>query len=189
MKIYFTASLSGKKEYGENYQKIIKALDELDFDVEADHIMGVEYSKILKQTPNEKISFYKKTNRSIKSADLILAEVSFPSVNVGHEITLALDYNKPVIALHLPGKEPHLLEGIVSEKLKVVSYTLDNLKQVIEEVLDASKSQMDVRFNFFIPPKIGAYLDWIAKHKKLPRAVFLRRLIEEHMRRNKEYKD
>jgi hypothetical protein len=46
---------------------------------------------------------------------------------------------------------------------------------------------IDTRFNFFISPKIGNFLDWIAKKKKLPRAVYLRKLIEDDMDKNKEY--
>jgi hypothetical protein len=54
-------------------------------------------------------------------------------------------------------------------------------------VFDYLSDTQDVRFNFFISPQIGNYLDWVSKNKRIPRAVYLRRLIEEDMKNNKEY--
>ena len=60
---------------------------------------------------------------------------------------------------------------------------------MVASALDYVSSAQDVRFNFFISPTIGLYLDWISKNKRIPRAVYLRKLIEEEMRENKEYKE
>jgi len=53
--------------------------------------------------------------------------------------------------------------------------------------LHYANKQQDSRFNFFINPKLLAYLDWIARSKRLPRAVFLRKLIEDRMKQDVEY--
>lgn len=188
MKIYFTASMGGKKQYGTNYEGIVNVLKKMSYNVIADHILGITESDLIKESVQERKEHFKKVNHWIKEADIVVAEVSHPSTNVGYEISMALDNEKPVLALHVKDRVPVLLIGALSEKLALVSYDLETISDVLHEHIDELRNQMDVRFNFFIPPKIGAYLDWVAKHKKLPRAVFLRRLIEEHMRRNKEYK-
>jgi len=116
-----------------------------------------------------------------------LVEGSTPSFGVGQEIMEAVGDNKQVIVLYQKGMKPHILRGVGSDAIYMYEYTKDNLREVLKDVLDYAKSRSDTRFNFFISPEIGAYLDWIAKNKRIPRAVYLRRLIEEDMRNNKEY--
>jgi len=71
----------------------------------------------------------------------------------------------------------------------ILTYALDAGKPVVANALDYVSSAQDVRFNFFISPEIGRFLDWVSKKRRLPRAVYLRKLIEEDMRNNKEYNE
>ncbi len=185
MKIYFTASMSGKEEYGDNYEKIVESLERLGYEVIADHVLKKSSSDIINETTEERENHFKKVKRWISYADVVVAEASHPSTNVGYEISMALDREKPVLALYVRNKVPVLLIGVPSEKLALVSYDVSELDRLLKGSVEALKDQMDVRFNFFISPKIGAYLDWTAKTKKIPRAVYLRRLIEEDMKKSK----
>jgi len=188
MKAYFTAALRGKKELGENYSKIVELLKLKGFTVVADHIMeeGIE-QKISQQTPEEKHKVYKHLLDKIKSADLLVAEISTPSISVGHEISYALEMSKPVVVLHTKGLTSSLLEGLDDDKLQLVEYDFGNIKQVLTKAIEEAKKNMDVRFNFFVSPRILAYLDWVAKNRMIPRAVFLRDLIEKEMKKDREY--
>lgn len=189
MKIYFSAPVSRvTHEIRQNYEFIINCLRDLGHNVLAEHIKGKTADKIKKQTREQALQVQKLMTKRKKQADLVVLEVSTPSFGIGQELASALDNNKQVVALYASGHEPHLLRDENQDSLFVVEYSKVNLKQVLREVLEDARDQMDVRFNFFISPKIGAYLDWIAKHRKLPRAVFLRKLIEEHMAKNKDYK-
>lgn len=60
-------------------------------------------------------------------------------------------------------------------------------KVLLKEAMSKAENKVDVRFNFFVTPRILLYLDWLAKNKKLPRSVYLRNLIESDMEKNKEY--
>jgi 2'-deoxynucleoside 5'-phosphate N-hydrolase len=188
MKIYFTGPISRvSPEVRENYSLIIKKLQDLGHNVFADHITNKKPDDLKKQTEEESITVQRIMTKRKKYADLVIAEVSTPSFGVGQEITAALVNSKQVIALHLPGCEPHLLRDEGEDSLYIVEYTRDTLREVLEDYIDISKDQMDVRFNFFVSPRIVNYLDWIAKQKKMPRAVYLRRLIEKDMEKNKEF--
>ena len=68
-----------------------------------------------------------------------------------------------------------------------MNYTLDNLEEVVDEALDLVGEQVDTRFNFFISNRLSSYLDWIAKNKRIPRAVYLRQSISKEMRKNKDF--
>ena len=41
-----------------------------------------------------------------------------------------------------------------------------------------------MRFTFFITREIAAYLDKVTVRKKVPKAVYLRKLVEEDMKKN-----
>jgi len=190
MKIFFMASIHGKNDYGDNYRQIVKILEKTEHKVFSDHVLQVN-KKDLKDWDNEKkVSFHKKIMDQIKGVDLVVAEISYSSMSVGYLISLALDCGKPTIVLYSGKKEPHILSTIEkSERLLLYKYDqADELRDSLKSLIKDASDQMDVRFNFFISPKIGAYLDWISKNKKIPRAVFLRRLIKDHMKKNKDYK-
>lgn len=190
MKIFLIASIYGKNKYKENYEKIVTVLQKTNHQVFADHVLKTEQKEIESWDNEKKVSFYKKIMDGVKGADVVVAEVSYSSTSVGYLISLALECNKPTVILYSGEKEPYVLSTIEkADRLILLEYNnLRELEDSLVDVVEDAKDQMDVRFNFFISPKIGNYLDWISKNKKLPRAVFLRRLIEEDMKKNKEYK-
>jgi hypothetical protein len=188
MKIYFTAAISLSHLYGKYYQSIVEELESLGHTVIHEHITQTTLEDIGRQKGDFLIAFYKKVNRWISSSDLVIAELSFPStLNVGHEVSLALQKNKPVIGLFLDSKDSLFFQGIKSDKFLYQNYNPKNLASVVRAAVDYCQDKSDVRFNFFISPSIGDYLDWIAKIKMIPRSVYLRMLIEQDMEHNKEY--
>lgn len=125
---------------------------------------------------------------SVKKADIIVMEVSGHSMSMGYLISKALEMNKPVIALHDKKHIPCFIKGIDDPKLIISEYSDEDMEQVIKEALKKADSLVDIRFNFFINPKILNYLDWIAQKRMQPRSVFLRNLIEHEMKKDKEFK-
>ncbi|PIS09083.1 hypothetical protein COT75_03400 [Candidatus Beckwithbacteria bacterium CG10_big_fil_rev_8_21_14_0_10_34_10] len=190
MKIFFVASIYGREKNKINYEGIVNILKKTGNKVEADHVLKTRKEKLAALDNEGKVDFHKKVIDGVKASDVVVSEISTPSMSVGYLISLALDCNKPTVVLYSGEKEPHILSTIEkSEKLLVLKYRgIDDLKDSLTDLVDDASDQMDVRFNFFISPKIGAYLDWISKQKKLPRAVYLRRLIEEDMKKRKEFK-
>lgn len=188
MKAYFSASVRGKATYGKQYRKIVQTLERLDFSVFSDHILKTDSDGIDKQSLDQVQVVYKSLITKLKKSDLVIAEVSTPSVAVGHEITEAINLNKPVILLHADGgNRAMLLEGMADAKVQNISYEDANLESLLEKAVEEAKRAVDVRFNFFVSPKILAYLDWVAQKRMIPRSVYLRNLIEKEMRKNKEF--
>lgn len=188
MRIYFTAAISDvPAEHQENYKRIVDTLKELGHRVIAQHILGKASEEMAKQTEEEATAFYKKLIKWKHQSDLVVVEGSYASFGVGQEITYTLTQEKPVIVLHIKGWRPHILTALGTEYLYIVEYDLDNLKQTLTEYIDYAKEAADTRFNFFISPEIDAFLNSVSKKKKIARAVFLRQLIEEDMKKNKRY--
>ncbi len=193
MNIYFTAAIFQMPTHGGYYAKIIETLKKQGHNVVHDHITDYtpdDFGSLVSQTDENKKQYYSKVLKWISKADLVVAELSFPStLNVGHEVTMALSKGKPVVGLYFKDQESFFFEGIQSDKFVYESYTAETLAETLEQALEYAQEISDTRFNFFISPSLSHYLDWVSQTKKIPRSVYLRQLIEEDREQNKAYFD
>jgi hypothetical protein len=188
MKVHFIGAVDGNKE---DYSLIVEIIKELGCDLITNHSLKRDISDIESETGEESEGYAKKMVGWIKEADVVVVEATKAVLGAGFELATALNLSKPVIALYRPevGDPPHVLRGVDSERLQVISYTTDTLRDTLKQALDYATETQDTRFNFFISPKHQNYLDWISQNRKIPRSVFLRRLIEKHMEENEEYSE
>ncbi len=189
MKVVFIASQAQTSDLGKYYKQINSALESHGLSVYSGHLFTEVLDSQLADA-NKIEGWYKELIQQVKSADSVFVEISYPStVNVGHILTFALDMGKPVVALYKSGREPFFLRGKVDDKLILLEYTDRDIQEIVSNALEYVAAAQDVRFNFFISPSIGRYLDWISQKKRVPRAVYLRKLIEEDMAKNKEFEE
>lgn len=184
MKIYFTGSIVGKKDYLENYLKIIDVLRNKGFEVISDHIINTSESQIRIETKEDRLKFNAQLEKWIGSADFMIAETSFPSISVGYEISFALSLNKPVLILYSAGDPPSLLAQHQDEKLVCEKYNFKILPNIINNFINYIQGTQETRFTFFITPEIALHLEKVSKKEKLPKSVYLRKLIEKDMEKN-----
>ncbi len=190
MKVYFSGSRFYRDQYSEVYKKIVGFLKDEGYSV-IDNTID-KWAKGKEQlSAIQKFDFHKEIVKSLDKSDFSVFEASFPStLHIGHEITLAIEKGKPVIVMYSDeeGKEPMLFKGVSTEKVIWVAYNKNNLHDELIKAVEAAKQNSDVRFNFFVSPKILSYLDWVAQKRMIPRSVFLRNLIEREMKKEKEFK-
>lgn len=188
MKAYFSAALFQKDTFGEYYKRIVDHLEKLEYQVFED-TTKVTLDDAVNKSDSERISYYKNVIKWIDRSDVVVVEASFPStLSIGHEISVAVDKNKPVIVMYMKGRDPSFMLGLQSDKILWVKYSKDDLEKQLENALGEAKDKSDVRFNFFVSPKILNYLDWVAQKRMIPRSVFLRNLIEREMKKEKDFK-
>lgn len=179
--LYFTASIAAKEQYLPKYTQIVEHIKKSGHNIISDHIFNATERDISTKSREERLKFHSTIEKWIYHCDGIIAETSFPSISVGYEISLALRVGKPVLILHSDGDPPSLLAHHKDEKLLCERYTPQTLPSILDDYMHYIESNSDLRFTFFITPKIASYLDDIAKQDKLPKSVYLRRLIEEDM--------
>jgi hypothetical protein len=184
LKVYFISSPRGVEKYRKNYEKIFQVVKDLGHTNVSDLMMTVEVEKFYLSDFSR---FYEETVHQLKQADICVFETSLPSLAIGHLISMALQYGKPVVALYTDKQVPHFLSGIEDEKIQVVEYSSENIKEVLEDALSFASEKIDTRFNFFISPKHVQFLDWVAQTKKVPRSVYLRQLIEKDRENHPDY--
>lgn len=181
MNCYFTASIVGKKYYLLNYDQIVKTIRKKGIKIQAEHILETSEDEIRLESREKRITFHKRLETWIKSADFMIAEVSFPSISVGYEISLAINMNKPVLILY-SDTPPSLLAHHENDKVICEKYTAATLKEIIDDFVRYIEERVDSRFTFFITPEIASFLDKVQKEKKTPKSVYIRELISEKMR-------
>lgn len=190
MTIFFSGSLYGKDQYGDRYQKIVALVKSGGHKIIANHILLTSHEEIQKRSSRDDNRELKKILEDVKRSDAIFVELSHASTSVGFFIAQALNLGKPVIIFFGGTQEPHILKSLesFSEKMAVVRYRdTEDLEREVPLMIDFVSEVQDTRFNFFVSPSIASYLDWVSKEKRLPRSVYLRKLIDQDMTGNEEY--
>lgn len=188
MKVYFSGSLYYKDKYLSIYKKIIEVLEKNGCEVFED-TMTQTIHQSLTMTDDEKMVNYRNILKWIGESDYSVLEGSFPStLHIGHEISITLEKNKPVIILYQKGAEPTVLRGLKDDRIIWVEYSNEkDLESGLEDAIFEIKEHLDIRFNFFIDSKLLDYLDWVAVERKIPRSVFIRELLKKEMEKEEKY--
>ncbi len=182
MKVYFTASITGKKQYLPNYLAIVRYLESKGYKIQAHHILDSTESEMRLKTREDRLRFHKQLAAWIQEADFMIVEASFPSISVGYEISLALQSRKPILILYSEGDAPNLFASFSDDKLVCEKYTMETVTGLIDDFIGYANGACDTRFTFFITPKIAVFLDEVSVEEKIPKSVYLRKLIEAHIR-------
>jgi hypothetical protein len=181
MKIYFTASGRGKKLYDNNYKKIAEVIEKQGHKNLDRMILDINPKEFYLGCQRDRQNLYKNTINKIKDADIVILEVSVPSLSIGYVLDKSLAEGKPVIAIYVEGLNPYFAEGIQDERLQVLPYRVDELEKLLAYAIDEAKQQLETRFTMILPPDINSYLNEATDN----RSEYIRRLIRQDMSRKK----
>jgi len=130
MKIYFAGSIRGGRDDADLYMKIIEHLQKYG-DVLTEHVGSKEIDQGGEKLAEEEI--YQRDMDWLTSADIVVAEVTTPSLGVGFEIAKALESGKKILCLFRKDSGRSLSAMISGcKELEVVSY--GNLDEAIESI-------------------------------------------------------
>lgn len=136
-KIYFAASIRGGRDDVHIYRQLIEHLTKSGI-VFTEHI-GLDNVEDTEESFTDK-QIHDRDIKWLQNADLIVAEVTTPSLGVGYEIGRAVELQKPVLCLFRKNSEK-LLSAMISgsEGVETIFYTnIDDAKQLINNYLDKS---------------------------------------------------
>lgn len=188
MKISFAASIRGQKQYNKNYKTVIDYLTNDGHLVYHTQLLSEE--KLSSLTVSQRTKIFQNFYKCINKSDLFIAECSFPSINVAYEISYAIQQGKSVIILHLKNKDGSVLELrdpiFSSENISIYEYVEKSLVNVLESALEYIQPQLDKRFTIILSPQLMTRLNKFSKEKKIPKAVYIRQLIEKDLLRFKD---
>lgn len=134
MKIYFAGSIKGGREKQQEYFELIKYINQYG-KVLTEHVGNVDVdvkSDILYSNKKDEHVYIRDT-KWIDECDIVIAEVSIPSLGVGYELGYAESKGKKIICLYDNNALKSLSFMISGNcKNKIISY--NNLEEVKEEL-------------------------------------------------------
>ena len=111
MKIYFAGAIRGGREDAQLYENIIAYLKEKG-QVLTEHVGSIDLS-LEGETSRKDKDIFNRDMKWLQSADIMVAEVTTPSLGVGYELGIAEKLNIPVLCLYRPD-EGNRLSAMVS---------------------------------------------------------------------------
>lgn len=135
MKIYFSASISGGRKFEKTYQLIVDFLKKRGHAVLTEHIAYPSVFEEEKHISPEEV--FSRDLAWLSKSEIVIAEVSNPSLGVGYEIAKALEMKKPVLCVYQSGifltkmitgnKDPLLTVKEYSSRDRLISIMTDYL--------------------------------------------------------------
>jgi hypothetical protein len=190
MRVFFTASFKGKENYQHIYDLILKTIDEA-----KDEIISLErqdYSylipkRLTKSLPKNELH-YTWLKKGIKKANCVIIEASKDSFRLGHEATLALLYNKPVLCL---SDKKDYSDAIINPKFYADKYKNESdVKDSVKKFLKTVRiNHTSIRKNIYINSEYTNFLNWYGKKNNKNDSEVIRDLIKNLMDKNNDYEN
>ena len=135
MKIYFCGSIRGGRQLASDYQRIIEMLQQFGL-VLTEHL-GDDREIETKDRILTDVQIHNRDMDWVRESDMVVAEVTIPSLGVGYEIGRAIELGKPILCLFRSDSEFYLSAMIGgSENVTLVRYkNLLQLPAPIEEFI------------------------------------------------------
>ncbi len=139
MKIYFSCSLTGGREFEEVYGLIVDHLISRGYEVLTAHLARPEVMEVEKVVNANEV--YRRDIEWINHCDIFIAEVSTPSHGVGYEIAYALGLGKPVLCCYKQGVVvSKMIVGNDSPNISLGTYEVDaQVLGIIDTYIDGLK--------------------------------------------------
>ena len=121
MKIYFSVAIRGGRSLQATYQIINEYLQENEYTVLTHHVASANVVEIEETMSDTEI--YTQDIKWLDECDVLIAEVSVPSLGVGYEIAYTLGLGKPVLGVYEENRDiSAMIAGNTSENLTLRSY-------------------------------------------------------------------
>ena len=129
MKIYFAGSIRSGREKIDDYVKIVKLLKEYGT-VLTEHVADPNLSsKGENDMTPEKI--YIRDVNWLKESDIVIAEVTLPSLGVGYELAYAESIGKRIVCLYEQDKNlSAMIKG--NKNFEIIAYA--NIEELLEKL-------------------------------------------------------
>lgn len=134
MKIYFAGSIRGGRSKVADYKRIIDFLKENNT-VLTEHLSDSSISGAGEDLQDEDI--FSRDINMIKESDIIIAEVTVPSLGVGYEAAIAETLNKPVYCLFNESESENKLSAMMNGNpaIQIIRYQdIDELIVRLKEI-------------------------------------------------------
>jgi hypothetical protein len=192
MKVFFSASTADFMTYREYYFAI------RDFLIREGHVLTRDWLKPTYEKIQAKIDtvgieeIYTAVMKALDEAELVIIEDTVSNFSTGHEITVALQRQKPTLVLWCRPKHRHFkqtfIQGVKSDYLQVSEYNLDNYQEIIRNFIKKYEhATQKTRFHLVIDEVERRYLEWAKFTKHASRTKVIRKALRTTINNDQEY--
>jgi nucleoside 2-deoxyribosyltransferase len=193
MKIWFGCTTAEWETYREHYFQIRNYLLELNCILIHDWILNAEKVYQSKTKRKRGADVYQFMLEAINQCDAVVIEHTVPNFSTAHQITYALQRQKPILVMRLHKDKTifadSYLESLHNPLLTVSEYTTENYQEIIKRFLKINEIKNGfARYNLVLTHKHKYYLDWCASEFNQSRSELVRDALDLHMAQNQKYK-
>ena len=136
LKVYFAAAMLGDRSNLDDDRKVLFRLKELGYEILTEWVIDEVLDVEREVEPRE---IFRRDIEMLEACDVVVADISYPSLGVGFEIAYALLRGKPVITFCRKDridKTSALLRGIEWNSFELVTYgDVDELVAILDRKL------------------------------------------------------
>lgn len=180
MKVFFTASFSGKEKYQRYYNMVLAAIEAHKVELispEKGNYKELLPERVTYKLKDDKKIHYEAIKRGIFWADAVIIEMSHEDFQLGHESTLALEARKHVLCLSV---HEDFSEKIQNRYFHGGRYNEYNVEELVENFITLSNKEfLSERFNCFLSPSQIQHLEKRSKEEGISASEYLRELIDK----------
>lgn len=184
MKVFFTCSTKAINKKAKYYREIRDQIITLGNQINRDWI---DYSINVAQRNIPDIpspAYYKDVMSAILTADTIIVDTSIKSMSLGHQITYALQKEKPVLIIrHKESKnatDKLFIEGSEADKLYIDEYkSLSDIKRILRNFFSKFDDKTVKRFNLALTISEDNYINWASFNYKKSKTEIIQEAIDK----------
>lgn len=128
MKIYFAGAIRGGREKVQDYTQIVHLLEEYG-EVLTTHVADGKLSSNGENMKAEDI--YLRDIHWLNECDILLAEISVPSLGVGYEIAYAEPQNKKIVCMYENNRN---VSAMIRGNNKFVQIPYSNMDELLDDI-------------------------------------------------------
>jgi len=192
MIVFFTCPTRNILKYSKTYKKIRDEILHLGHKINRDWI---DYSinvaqKDIPDIPPE--TLYKEVMSAILSSDVVVADATVKSMALGHQITFALQKNKPVLILRNIKKNKEIdgifIEGSESRYLSSEIYSkMSDIPKILKFFFRKYEDKTKKRFNLVLSGSQDSYLNWAAFTYKKSKTEIIHDTLDKFQEKDQSY--
>ena len=194
MKAFFTCSTESIEKYAGNYRAIRDGITGLGHTINRDWI---DYSinlaeRDISQSPSH--TFYDDVITAILTADVVVADATVQTMTLGHQVSYALQNNKPVLLLSKKDNqkksgEKFFIEASRSKYLNICEYvSISDIHKILKNFFKKYENKPKKRLNLILSGAINNYINWASFYYKKTKTDIIHEAVEKAAERDSLYK-
>ena len=178
LRVFFTASYYGKKQYQKNYDQVRQAIKNLPVELispEEGNYLSLLSEEKRNELKDPALVHYEAIREGIHATDCSIIDISYEDFQLGHEATLAIMDKKPVLCVSV---HEDFSKKINHTYFFGAKYSSETIGPIVQDFFAKVRELRNAkRFNMFLYPSQSDYLEKAAKRTGMNVSEYVRHLV------------